>query len=878
MTESSKVLLQEYNLQFDKYGSIIKDNPWLYDVAENPRTGDLESDILKVEMTLIAGILRGVDKFKTDMGSDIHSKSVRNFLKKTSDIIQIHLNRIQDYQNEFQIGVGDEAVSLAEIKFDSELFTQAVKIKTALTKLNLDGEQTKKGSLDLFYGDEKATIPMREYLCKTIPDVKVLTDSLGIDFTDSFMNYKTSKMMYIHMKPEDIPYYDPNKHFFEQTPEAIRFWEEEFRKIKYGVDLGGYHMSGWLYFDMNHFMVDYIHPETEIKGAQPALLRDNELYFEDMYEEAKRQGNVGALFYGSRRFSKSKNMSSKLYYNLLTIPNCKGTVQAFSERPDMKAIMDYFSIHTANVHPALKVPLISLSVSEGAVLGLKGKKAQNRYEMSKLYLVNMDGGTTKEGTQKTAGSTPDIFLLDEIGKGACIKPWNAAKPSFASGTGKWRCVPMLAGTAGESELSKEAEEMLKSPSEYSILKMDWEILNKYCPEEFRTWDATTTFATFIPAQMSLEGAKKVKSNLGVVLGLEDNPYLKNIDVWVTDWESQKQYFEGEREKLSNNLANLASFMNSYPLKPEDCYLTTEINKFPGIECKMRKDYIVQQGIVGDKVRLVKDSMGVIKVVQTPNDPVIEHYPFKGGVIDAPIMMLENPLLRQDTPPLGLYVLGLDDVKQNGTDGDSVMSACIFKRGYEGGEWANRIVAYYDSRPDKKVTFYKQLYMLMKIYNARVLYENADNGFIEYLEQYHPEDVHVHFSRGVGLASEENMHYNKNRKFGWVPTTQNIYLAEQKVVMYTKEENVVVGDTVVSGVDRINHPMLLEELYKYKKDNNADRLRSFSLALTLARYYDNTHQYMAFRKRSLRNGMNYQENRNKKHESKFGGLIWDDRLL
>ena len=38
-------------------------------------------------------------------------------------------------------------------------------------------------------------------------------------------------------------------------------------------------------------------------------------------------------------------------------------------------------------------------------------------------------------------------------------------------------------------------------------------------------------------------------------------------------------------------------------------------------------------------------------------------------------------------------------------------------------------------------------------------------------------------------------------------------------------------------------MLLEELYMYKKDQNADRIRSFGLALTLAQYYDKTYQYL-----------------------------------
>ena len=46
-------------------------------------------------------------------------------------------------------------------------------------------------------------------------------------------------------------------------------------------------------------------------------------------------------------------------------------------------------------------------------------------------------------------------------------------------------------------------------------------------------------------------------------------------------------------------------------------------------------------------------------------------------------------------------------------------------------------------------------------------------------------------------------------------------------------------------------MLLYEFYKYKKGQNADRIRSFGLALTLAQYYDKTNQYIKGRKKQTR---------------------------
>ena len=121
-----------------------------------------------------------------------------------------------------------------------------------------------------------------------------------------------------------------------------------------------------------------------------------------------------------------------------------------------------------------------------------------------------------------------------------------------------------------------------------------------------------------------------------------------------------------------------------------------------------------------------------------------------------------------------------------------------------------------------------------------------------METNHYDDLYIHMSDGVGLASEENFSKNKNRKWGWSPHGPNVYHLEQKVVAYTKEDGIIIGDEEgLSGIDRINHPMLLYEFYKHKKGQNADRIRSFGLALTLAQYYDKTNQYIKGRKKQTR---------------------------
>jgi hypothetical protein len=870
MKPEAKILLDEHKGEFENYKSYLDANDWFDDVDVNMRTGKLESTKLKTEVSIIDTIIKSTTKFKEDVGEDIDKKPIQDFIKFTSAVINKHIDRIALYKRMYPL---DSNSVESEVEFHSDLFALITKTKVALSKLKIDENELSRKSIDLFFGDTKAPLMMREFLCDTFQIINDKTANLDINFSAFHVNPATSTEMFINMKEKDIPKWDENKHFFEQELSTIQFWEEERRKMMYGVNINGYHISDWLYWHLNHFKLSF-GAGINKKISQP-FFRDNEYFLDQMSGKADLIGNVGVLMYGTRRWSKSVGLSSKITHKLTIMPKAQGTIQGYSEVPDLKAIIDYISDAVENMHPALRIPANSMDLKNGAILGLKGKKVQERYDFSRLSVVNLEGGNTKKGGQKTAGSTPDIFVFDEIAKGDCITPWQAAIPSFAGGggNGRWRLVPYLAATAGDAELSKDAEKMLKNPEVYSILPMDWDMLEDFVDPDYVTWKRNS-FGFFLPAQQSLMAPDKKIITFQEFLG-SDNDSLSNIVIHNTDWKAGKEFFEEERNKKSADVSMLATYTNSFPLDPEDCYLTTEINIFPGLECKKRKSFIESEGIVGEKYKLWRDSLGEFRAESDLTLPLITDYPYEGKSIDAAVVMLENPLLQNGKPPLGLYVIGFDDVKHDKTDGDSVMSACVFKRSYEGGEWANRVVAWYDSRPDRKKDYYKNLYYLMKIFNARLLHENADNGFIEYLEDLYPDDLQIHVSRSVSLASEENVQMNHNRPWGWAPTPHNIYHANTRVVRYTKEDKVIIGERDdLSGVDRLNHPMLLEELYKYKNKQNADRIRSFSLALTLAQYYDRTYQYMKVRKTE---DIIEDKNKSKKHVKASKGLTDTSKL-
>ena len=852
MSPETKILLEEFKKEFKSYKDYVDVSPWMDDVNPHTTKGYLYSNKLLTEISLIETIMKSLSKFKEDVGEDYMLKPIQVFIKDAIKIVEMHLKRIDLYKKEYPL---DESSGESEVKFHSDLFSQKTKTKVSLSKLNITEKETVAKSPELFFGDDnnkgkyvKAPLLMRETLSEVIPVVKTRTDNLNIDFNIPIINPATSNEMLINMKEKDIPKWDPHKHFFEQELSVIQFWQEEINKIKNGINIGGYHIHPWLYWHLNIFKFAW--GAGKDKYPKNPAFRDNEYFFTEMLKMAEEDGRKGVLMYGSRRISKSVVMASYLMRTLYTVRNAKCTVLGFTFNPDLKAITDYMQESITNMVPAFKINVNNNDTEKQILLGLKAKNGTDRYDYSTLSITNLEDGS-KKGGQKSAGPTPDAWAMDEIAKGDCITVYNAAKPSFAGGeNGKWRLIPLLAGTAGEAALSVSAEKMLKNPEGFDLLPMNWDLLEKHVDPDSITW-TRDKFPYFVPAQLSLETGDKIKTTLGDFLGEDELSPLQDIYMEKTDWIGAKKFYEEKRLKLENDIQLLASEVNSFPLKVEDCYLSTEKNKFPGLESKRRKDYIEEFGLWGEKGWVEKTYDGFYNFVIDNSKDIIWEYPYKGGNFDAPIVILDDPRPNDIEPPLGLYCIGFDDVKQDTSDGDSVISATIFKRSFEGGEWANRIVGWYDSRPDRKRDYYKNLYLLIKYFNARALHENEDNGFIDFMEINHYDDLYIHMSDGVGLASEENFSKNKNRKWGWSPHGPNVYHLEQKVVAYTKEDGIIIGDEDgLSGIDRINHPMLLYEFYKYKKGQNADRIRSFGLALTLAQYYDKTNQYIKGRKKQI----------------------------
>lgn len=529
-------------------------------------------------------------------------------------------------------------------------------------------------------------------------------------------------------------------------------------------------------------------------------------------------------------------MSSLLQMNATMTIGLSHSVVGFSDS-DLSNIGEYCEYGLDHVHPFFRINRTKTDWSSGVTLG---KRMSNgvRDIHAIISIANINMGR-KTSTQKTAGLTPATAIFDEVGKGPIKKPYTAAMPSYDTPYG-WRLSPILAGTGGEVELSKDAQEMFSDPDTYNLLVMDWDILNRRAMKG-KTWKERK-WAMFVPGQMANSGVKRT-IGLGDYLGKPDDKKLNKIKIDATDFEASTNKLNEERKKLSTkDRVAYTSHTMFYPFTIDDCFLSSSQNLFPVEYAIKHKNDLLESGQYSGMLCDVFLESGN-KLGTTKSNKQLAGFPFSGGVIDAPVQIFEMPQSNRFDD--FIYVAGQDPYKQAKSDTPSLGSFYIFKRRVGIRDpYAYRIVASYVSRPSSIDQFCRTCEVLQKGYGAICLMENADQMYEQYLNRKSGMPASFFLFAGEAIANKYvKAGSRQNSKLGLYPTPGNQNLLFSCVVDYCWQDFVIgyddqTGlDITVKGIELIDDIALLDEIIQYKPGLNVDRIIAFGHALVLARYFD-----------------------------------------
>lgn len=525
-------------------------------------------------------------------------------------------------------------------------------------------------------------------------------------------------------------------------------------------------------------------------------------------------------------------MSSLLARNATMTYNLTHNVIGASKE-DLANMGEYLEFGLDNLPPYLTINRTGNDWTKEVVLGTRNINNQ-RDVHARIRITNVDDGKTR-GSLKTAGGTPYTSIYDEVGKFPVLGAWLAGRPAHMM-HGRMRGVCLMSGTGGNVEKSQDAQKIMNSPDEYGFIIMNYDILNKRVIKP--TWRICKS-GCFVPAQMSHAYEKK-ETTLDKYLGVENAPGLKKIKIKVSDFDKNTGIIKSRLDELvKKDRALYVQERMAFPLSIDDCFLNTNVNRFPVEDALKHKSRLLEEGRPGKTVDIYQiDGM---KMGYNFSDKQLADYPFQGGNIDSPVVIYEDP------PEEGgvfdyTYVSSLDPYKSDKADTDSVGSFYVLKRYVKINDpFAYCIVASYASRPPSSDDFCRNCEILQEAYGAKCLMENADRMYEFYLTRRNKQLMLL--EDGERLAGKIiRAGARQNNKLGLAPTVPNQRMLFNTVIQYCWED-VVVGydddgnEITQKGIYRIPDIELLDEIIAFGPGINTDRIIAFGHALLLAKYYD-----------------------------------------
>lgn len=504
-----------------------------------------------------------------------------------------------------------------------------------------------------------------------------------------------------------------------------------------------------------------------------------------------------------------------------------------SSKEDLMSLGEYLEFGLDNIHPYLRINRTGNDWFKEVIMGTKTVN-NIRDVHARIRITNIDSG--KAGASlKTASGTPYTSIYDEVGKFPFLAAYLQGRPAHMM-HGRMRGMMICSGTGGNVEKSQDAQKVMNNPAEYGFIVMNYDLLNKRCLKP--TWRISQS-GCFVPAQMS-HAYDKETTTLDKYLGIDKATGLKKIDIQVSKFDDNTKKIKSRLDELvKKDRALYVQERMAFPLSIDDCFLNTNVNRFPVEDALKHKSRLLEEGRPGKTVDIYQiDGM---KMGYNFSDKQLADYPFQGGNIDSPVVIYEDP------PEEGgvfdyTYVSSLDPYKSDKADTDSVGSFYVLKRYVKINDpFAYCIVASYASRPPSSDDFCRNCEILQEAYGAKCLMENADRMYEFYLTRRNKQLMLL--EDGERLAGKIiRAGARQNNKLGLAPTVPNQRMLFNTVIQYCWED-VVVGydddgnEITQKGIYRIPDIELLDEIIAFGPGTNTDRIIAFGHALLLAKYYD-----------------------------------------
>jgi hypothetical protein len=823
MSEYIKNTIKKNRPHFLKFKKYILENDWRelkWDGEGKPKTYvEIRKAEFDIQNSLVKTMIGRLKRFVQKSGNDYKLKIAKTFIKDALAVIDVHIERAEDYTYSSKLEeIETTDLRAHEVAFHQHLYNEVSSIDDQITALNIQDDEDQTEGIE-FLNNTKAPLAMFDVITRLYPEVQDKINKMNLNLDeepgDNF-----------HIYTKNPPVWDKSKHFWQQNPKTFDYYWKELKKIKNGIIVDGYYISGWMYYHMNFFMTPIpttvvnkysgIEESTDVIMNPP--LRDSEIILFENYENAKKDKKMFMFVAASRRIAKTTLESSKIGHAVLV--GKREILCAGGSTRDLNQITKNFKIDIQNKTDAFVVFNVANDWKDKIEIGLK-TKANKTILLSTVHVVNTDSGNNVE---VLAGYTIDEFLYDEALKSKFINVLQGLKPALKGKDGAIRTVGLLTGTGGDEALSADGNTVLSDPEGNDVLSMNWELLERGVAPEHITWqeDKLRPFGTFIPGQMCVD-MPKIESNLADYVGIKSEK-LSCVKLRVTDWGKALERISNNRKKVeSNKIAHMKEIVY-IPIKPSEIFMSGKQNRFPVEEAKLHKEYLLETGLWDRRFELVRDSEG--KIVQIPSRKQLAVFPHKGGTIDAPFLILED--LPKEKPKFGMYTGGFDDYASDDSDTASLATFYVRKNEIVGDPFSNKIVASLSFRPERHTEVWEKWLLLMEAYNLTQTSfgENFNYEIKTFLDKRQLSEKYL--APGLDFTASFNIPNNGKRKTGWNPQTSkkflfDLFVEECNQVFEIEQEDGSIR--YLKGVQLIDDIGLLDEIIMWNENLNVDRITS-----------------------------------------------------
>lgn len=418
------------------------------------------------------------------------------------------------------------------------------------------------------------------------------------------------------------------------------------------------------------------------------------------------------------------------------------------------------------------------------------------------YMSSIRALSFKDNPDAARGKDAALLLLEEAGKFPNLEASFMATEATTR-SGKYISGQMiLFGTGGDMQSGTvDFANMFYNPEIYNLLPFS------------NIWDENgteTNCGFFHPFYWNNDGYYDKQGNSDKITACADEDK------------------ERQRIRTTSGGSNvIQKRVQEYPFNPSEAFLTVSTNDFPTIELRNRLAIIRRENLhtkYGQAVTLYKDDAGKVRAKPDLNGLLSPNwYRLVNDDMTGAVVIYEYP----NNPPKGLFKIGYDPVQQD--QGTSLASVWV-KKGFQKYSATNDVIAAtYTGRKQTMDDIHKIVEQLAELYNAEIMYENMTSDVKNYFRQRNklhllaaqPDAVIGKAIKNSGVKRIYGCHMNDDLKKLGASLTKKWLLKERD-----KDD----GDSIITNIDTICDPGLIEELILWNMKGNFDRVSAWFMLM------------------------------------------------